>query len=393
MEEESIKMHNNIPDTASGENRSRAETLKESSLLNGLAHEPADPAPVGLGSQESALADGAGSDRHSLQKGPGRKKPSQKESNPFPYSSDNKRYHTFSYYLKNHYGTKTAKIPLNASFTCPNRDGTKGIGGCVFCSAMGSGDTILGFQDDLASQYELNLTRARQKWPVCKGMAYFQSYTNTYAPLKQLKEIYTPFYENPDVEAVCIATRADCLDWDMLEWFASWNKDTWIEIGLQSSNEATAAAMNRGHTTQDVTDAVEMIKKAGLHSCVHLINGLPGETREDMLESARYAARIHPDAVKIHMLHVIENSKLAVQYKLHPFDLLSKEEYVSIVCDQLELLPADIVIERLTGDAVKEDLIAPQWTLKKTSVVNDIDTELFRRNSWQGKKFQSSNHE
>lgn len=313
----------------------------------------------------------------------------QTKNNPFPYTSDNKRYLTFSWYLKKRYKQKCAKIPLNAGFTCPNRDGTKSVGGCTFCSAMGSGDTILGWNNDLEEQYIQNLERARQKWPDALGMAYFQSYTNTYAPLDALIEIYTPFFERDDTAAICIATRADCLEPEKLEWFSRMKKKTgkevWIELGLQSVHEKTTDRLNRAHTTKEVEEAVKNIAHAGLKSCVHLINGLPGESHEEMLETARQTAAMHPDAVKIHMLHLIKNTKLAAEYKLHPFHLLDEKEYVRIVCDQLEVLPADIIIERLTGDAVKEDLIAPEWTLKKTAVTNDIDKELFSRNSWQGK--------
>lgn len=278
-----------------------------------------------------------------------------------------------------------AKIPLNAGFTCPNRDGVKGRGGCSFCSSSGSGDTILGFDQDLQQQYKMNLERARKKWPQAGGMAYFQNYTNTYAPLDTLRKIYTPFFEDPSVEAICIATRADCLDTEMLAWFASWKKDVWIELGLQSIHESTTDRLNRNHTTQQVFDAVSMIRQAGLLCCIHIINGLPGEDDRMMMETARAVAVMHPDAVKIHMLHLLRNTRLEAEYRLHPFHLLSQEEYVNIVCSQLEILPEDIIIERITGDGIASELTAPLWTLRKTAVTNAIDTELYRRNSWQGK--------
>ena len=255
---------------------------------------------------------------------------------------------------------------------------------------MGSGDTILNFRDTLESQYEANLARARHKWPGCLGMAYFQSYTNTYAPLEVLKTVYEPFYAREDTAAVCIATRADCLDEEKIAWFAAQPKETWMEIGLQTVNEATAAAMNRAHTTEEVRTALQLCRKYGIKTCLHIINGLPGDTREDMLETDRFAAESGADAVKIHMLHVIENTALAKRYELHPFPLLSLEEYVSIVCDQLELLPAKMIIERVTGDGVAQDLIGPEWTRRKTAVANEIDKELLARNSWQSKKCSSS---
>lgn len=309
-------------------------------------------------------------------------------NNPYPYSSDNKRYQTFSWYLKHRKGKKIAKIPLDAGFTCPNRDGTKGVGGCLFCSEAGSGDTILGTGQSLQQQYALNLERARKKWPNISGMAYFQSYSNTYAPLSRLKELFTPFYEDPSVEAICIATRPDCLNEEMLEWFASFEKDTWIELGLQSIHESTTKAMNRGHSTLEVEEAVEAVRRHGLNSCIHIINGLPGETMEMMQETALAVAHWNPDAIKIHMLHIVDNSPLGKAWQLHPFDLLSQEDYVQIVCNQLEVLPPEMIIERLTGDGVDAHLLAPDWTRRKTAVTNAIDTELFARNSWQGKYYQ-----
>lgn len=313
---------------------------------------------------------------------------SQIDSNPFPYSDTNKRYHTLSYALKKEYGKKTAKIPLNAGFTCPNRDGTVDVGGCTFCSAKGSGDSILEFGSSLKKQYLANLERARRKWPDCLGIAYFQSFSNTYAPLEKLKDIYTPFYEDPDVTALAIATRSDCLDEEKIAWLASQGKETWIEIGLQTIHEQTAKAIHRGHDLQSVKDALDLCKKYHLKTCVHLMNGLPGESPEMMVESAKWVADQHPDAIKIHMLHLIEGTAMARKWKLDPFPLLSQEEYVNIVCDQLEVLPAEIIIERVTGDGMAEDLIGPEWTLKKTAVANDIDKELFARNSWQSKKYE-----
>lgn len=306
-------------------------------------------------------------------------------NNPFPYSNTNKRYHTLSYALKKQYGSKTAKIPLNAGFTCPNRDGTKGTGGCAFCSFKGSGDTILAAEKPLFEQYAANLQRARKKWPDCLGIAYFQSFSNTYASLESLKEIYTPFYENPDVKAIAIATRTDCFSEETARWLAGQNKETWLEFGLQSIHPETEQAMNFCHTPEDARNAIALCRQYGLKSCLHLINGLPGETPDMMLATARFAASLHPDAVKIHMLHVIENSRLGLSWKKEPFSLLSQDEYVQIVCDQLEVLPADIIIERVTGDGVASDLLAPEWTIKKTAVANDIDKELLRRDSWQGK--------
>ncbi len=293
-----------------------------------------------------------------------------------------------SYYLKKRYGVKCAKIPLNAGFTCPNRDGTVSTDGCTFCSVRGSGDSILAFDQDLMKQYRLNLERIHHKWPHARGIPYFQSFSNTYAPLRRLRQIYTPFLENPDIFCLCIATRADCLDEDFVRWIASYHKDIWIELGLQSASDETGRRINRGYSTEDVSRALALIRKYGLFSCVHIINSLPGETAQTMIDTARWAAREHPDAVKIHMLHLISGTRMANDYRKEPFSLLSLDEYADLVCDQLELLPPDMVIERITGDGMQADLIEPLWTLKKTCVSNRIDTRMFERNTWQGRLFQ-----
>ena len=305
--------------------------------------------------------------------------------NPFPYSDSNKRYHTFSYAMKRRYGKKLAKIPLSAGFTCPNRDGTKSTGGCRFCSSQGSGDTILASHEDLATQYELNWNRAKKKWPGCLGMAYFQSFSNTYAPLEKLREIYTPFIENPEVSAISIATRTDCFSEETAKWIAQQPKEIWMEFGLQTAFESTAKAMNLCHTLDDARNAAALCHQYSIPFCLHLIDGLPKETREMMVETAKAAALLQPDAIKIHMLHLLDNSVLGKQYLETPFALLDQDEYVSIVCDQLEVLPAHIIIERVTGDGLASDLIAPLWTMKKTITANEIDKELLRRNSWQGR--------
>lgn len=292
-----------------------------------------------------------------------------------------------SWYLKNRYGGKCAKIPLNAGFTCPNRDGTRSVSGCTFCSSKGSGDSILAFSEDLKTQYEQNLARMKKKWPQAKGIPYFQSFSNTYAPLEKLKEIYTPFLEDDDIFCLAIATRADCLSEEFLDWISGYKKDIWIELGLQTSDDWTGQQINRGYTTAEVEKALDSIARHSLFSCIHIINGLPGEDHEKMMETARWCAAHHPDAIKIHMLHLIENTRMAADYRLSPFALLSLEEYASLVCDQLEVLPAEMVIERVTGDGMKEDLIGPDWTLRKTVVSNTIDKMMQQRQSWQSKKY------
>lgn len=313
-----------------------------------------------------------------------------KPLSPFPYSDTNKRYHTYSFALKQQYGRKMAKVPLDAGFTCPNRDGTKGYGGCRFCSSQGSGDTILHSGQNLRLQYEAGLDRARQKWPDAGGIAYFQSYSNTYAPLAVLQAVLGSVSDWDDVAEVSIATRPDCLDEEKIRWLTEMNRirPVWIELGLQSAKDATMEAMNRGHGTDELTACMKQLEGTGIRTCLHIINGLPGETRDDMMDTARMVAHLKPDAVKIHMLHVISDSPLGQDYLQSPFPLLSMEDYVDIVCDQLEILPPEVIVERVTGDGVTDNLLAPAWTAKKRVTMNAVDRELVRRDSWQGKKYK-----
>ena len=225
----------------------------------------------------------------------------------------------------------------------------------------------------------------QNKWPDCIGFAYFQSYSNTYAPLPILKKIYDPFFKNPDICGVAIATRADCLNDEIIDYLNSQNKEVWLELGLQSVHEGTMEKCNRKHSTQIVFDWIDKLKSTNIKTCVHIINGLPNETKSDMLETVKQISKHNPDAIKIHMLHLIEGTQMAKEYEEHPFHILTLEEYVDIVVDQLELLPKEMIIERLTGDGIAKDLIEPKWTIKKTIVTNEIDKLMVKRNTWQGK--------
>jgi uncharacterized protein len=310
--------------------------------------------------------------------------------NPFPYSHDNKRYYTWNHYLKSTYDSKVFKVPLDAGFSCPHRN-SEGIGGCTFCSIAGSGDYAGNRKDTLKQQYDEGFAMMARKWPSAKGIAYFQAYTNTYAPLSKLKEIYDPFFDDHPCLAVSIATRADCLDENIIAYLKEKSKikPLYLEIGVQTIFDFTAKRVNRRENIVDIEKKLDMLKSAGIDVVIHIINGLPGETADMMLETARWVAKISPFAIKIHMLHIIKDTVLAQQFEHHPFPILSKEEYVDIVVRQLEVLPPTTVIQRLTGDAVKEDLIEPTWTLKKVSVLNDIDKAMVRSDTWQGKKYES----
>lgn len=309
--------------------------------------------------------------------------------NPFPYSNDNKRYYTWNHYLKLTFGTKVFKVPLDAGFSCPHRD-IHGTGGCTFCSAAGSGDYAGNRSETLKQQYIEGYAMMARKWPGAKGIAYFQAYTNTYAPLSHLKAIYDPFFNDHPCIAVAIATRADCLDDDIIEYLKEKNrlKPLFLEIGVQTIHEVTARRVNRQEYIEDIEKKLNMLRSAGLNVILHIINGLPDETADMMLDTVRWVAKMAPFAVKIHMLHIIKDTVMANQFDTNPFNILTKEAYVDIVVRQLEILPPTTVIARLTGDAVKEDLIEPMWTLKKVSVLNDIDKEMVRRDTWQGKSYE-----
>lgn len=303
----------------------------------------------------------------------------------FKYSLDNKRYHTLNYYFKNKYGKKTFKVSLNGNFSCPNKINGKG---CIFCSRLGSGDFAGNKEKDLITQFNEIKKIMERKWPNSYYIGYFQANTNTYAPLEELKEKYETILSLPNVVGLNIATRSDAISDACYDYLEELNKktDLIVELGLQSIHEKTLKFINRGHDLQNFEEAVKELQKRKIKVVVHIINGLPGETKEDMLETVKYLNKLKIDGIKIHMLHIIEDTDLADYYKEHPFHILTKEEYIDIVIDQLELLDPKIVIHRITGDPKKEDLIEPTWLLKKFCVLNDIDKEMVRRNTYQGIK-------
>jgi len=306
--------------------------------------------------------------------------------NPFPYSLDNKRYHTFNYFLKNRYHAKVAKVALNADFTCPNRDGTKGVGGCTFCSAKGSGDYAGDVNESLLVQFEKGTKVMTRKWPEAKFIVYFQAYTNTYAPVDKLKERFEPFVGMDHVVGIAIATRADCITEEIATYLADLNTrtDVYIELGLQTIHDVTAEHVNRGHDYQTFKDGVALLRQYGLDVCVHIINGLPYETREMMIETAKAVGQLDIQAIKIHSLYIINHTIMAKEYFDTHFPVMSREEYIELVVEQLRYLPANLVIERLTGDAVAEELIAPVWSCNKTTILNDIDKRMAKLDIIQG---------
>ena len=306
----------------------------------------------------------------------------------FKYSDSNKRYHTLDYFYKHKFGSKIAKISLNAGFTCPNKDGTKGVGGCIYCSKLGSGDFGGMPNKTLTEQFFDVKDIMDKKWPNTHYIGYFQANTNTYAPVSILKEKYEEILKIPEVVGLNIATRADSITDECLNYLEELNKKTFlnIELGLQTIHESTNKLINRGETLDEFTTMVNKLRSRGINVIVHIINGLPYETKEMMLETVKYVNKIDIQGIKIHMLHIIKDTKLAELYNKEHFHVLTREEYVDIVCDELELLKPEIVINRVTGDPNPQDLIEPTWLIKKFGVLNEIDKEMVKRNTYQGIK-------
>ncbi len=310
-------------------------------------------------------------------------------TNPFPYTLDNKRYHTQNYELRKIFGEKVCKISLDGGFTCPNLDGSKGVGGCTYCSGRGSGDFTQSALLPIEEQWRIQQETMYRKWPGSGCIAYFQAHTNTYAPLPRLKELYETALAQPGCVGLDIATRADCLSEEVCDYLAQLNQRCWllVELGLQSTFDDTGEKINRCHSYAEFLEGYQRLKQRGIRVCIHLINGLPGEDHQRMVENVRRISHLGMYAVKLHLLYILKGTQMAREYQQGKVKMLTREEYVSIVCDQLELLPPQTVIHRLTGDGKKEDLIGPLWSLKKFCVLNEIDKELVRRNSWQGKYY------
>ncbi len=301
----------------------------------------------------------------------------------FKYTLDNKRYHTLNYYNKTKYGCKVFKVSLNAGFSCPNK---KNSTGCIYCyNGSGENDGM-----DLISQFNKVRDNNLKKWPNAKYIGYFQAGTNTYADVKTLKSKYEPILKLDNVIGLNIATRCDALDEDVLDYLEDLNNrtDLIVELGLQTIHEDTSKLINRGHTLEQFESAVLELRKRNIDVVVHIINGLPFETKEMMLDTVRYLNKLDIQGIKIHMLFILKDTPILNLYNTTHFHVLSKEEYIDIVIDQLELLRPEIVIHRITGDPIKELLIEPSWLLKKFSVLDDIDKEMVRRDSYQGKRIQ-----
>ncbi len=298
----------------------------------------------------------------------------------------NKRYNSLTEYYDKKYGSKVAKISLNANFSCPNKDGTKGYGGCTYCTKLGSGDFAGDKEKTLKEQFEEIKKIMLQKWPNAQYIPYVQADSNTYAPLDKLKEIYEEIAKFDDIVSISIATRCDCLEDDKIEYLKELNKriPIQIELGLQTIHENTAKLINRGHDLEEFRTAVKKLRDANIEVVVHIINGLPGETKEMMIETAKYLNTLDIQGVKIHSLLILKGTKMGTDYMNNPFHILSLEEYVDIVVEQIRNLDPNIVIHRLAADGKVLDLIEPKWTIKKLVVMNEIDKALRKLNAHQG---------
>ena len=300
----------------------------------------------------------------------------------FKNTCDNKRYYTFNYYLRNKFNNKVIKIPIDTSFGCPNKEK------CIYCSQY-SKSNIINSNDDLLNQFKNNVATLENKWPNSLYIVYFQAGTNTFCSVETLKSMIEPFLKIKKVVGISISTRPDSISNDMLKYLSDLNKRTFltIELGLQSSNDNTLKYIKRGHDSNTFKNTVTRLHQENIFTVAHIINGLPYENINDMLETIKFLNKIKIDGLKIHMLFIAKNTEIAKIYEKEQFKILTKNEYIDIVIKQLEILNENVVIERITGDPIKEELITPQWLLKKFVILNDIDKEMKKRDTWQGKNF------
>lgn len=304
----------------------------------------------------------------------------------FSYTLDNKRYHTLNYFYKNKFGCKVFKVSLNGGFSCPNLDGMVGYGGCIYCSKTGSGEFGGDINKSLTEQfYEMKKVVNKKNIP-CKYIGYFQARTNTYAPVFELKRKYEEVLALPDVIGLNIATRCDAISDECLEYLSELNKRTFltIELGLQTINQNTSKLINRCHSLEQFDLMVKKLRDRHINVVVHIINGLPFETEEMMLDTVRHINTLDIQGIKIHMLHIIKDTGMYNYYLKERFHILSKNEYIDIVIKQLEILNPKIVVNRITSDPDKDTLFEPSWLVEKCQLLNDIDKEMKKRDTYQG---------
>ena len=297
-----------------------------------------------------------------------------------------KRYHTLNYHLRARFGEKVMKISLDGGFSCPNRDGTISREGCIFCSERGSGDFAGSRRLTITNQFDQVRDQMSEKWTKGKYIAYFQAFTNTYDTVESLKRKYDEAVEQPGVVGLAIATRPDCLDEEVVKLIAEYAKDyyVWVELGLQTASDQTADLINRGYQTKAYEDAMMLLKQYNIDVVTHIIFGLPGETKQDMLSTVGFVRDQGSQGVKFHLLHLIKNTPMEQLYNEGGLQFMSKDDYIDVICEAVGLLDPDMVVHRLTGDAPRELLIGPLWSLNKWEILNTIDSELERRNITQG---------
>ena len=304
------------------------------------------------------------------------------------FNNTDKRYNRFSDYLRNLYGVKVYKVTLDAGFTCPNRDGTISDEGCIFCDGGGSFSQLYPNNISIKEQLDLGIELSQRKYKAKKFLAYFQAYTNTYKPVNELKNIYDQALSHDDVVGMNIGTRPDCVDDEKLDLIGDYTKKhyVWLEYGIQSIHEKSLKFINRGHSYETFEHAVKETKKRNINVCAHVILGLPNETHADMMETAKVLGDLGIDGVKIHLLCVLNNTRLVKLYYQGKIPMMEEDEYVETACDFLEMIPKNVTIHRLAGNGLKPNMLAPGWLSKKFVVLNKIDKLLEERNSYQGIK-------
>lgn len=301
-----------------------------------------------------------------------------------------KRYHSLNYFLRNKFDEKVFKISLDGGFSCPNRDGTISIGGCLFCSESGSGDYAGNRILSIGKQFCDIKEMMNKKWKEGKYIAYFQAFTNTYAPVEELRRKYDEAIKQEGVVALAIATRPDCLGDDVLDLLEEINKDVyvWVELGLQTVSDETARKINRGYKLEVYEDAIRRLKERNIDFVTHCIFGLPGETKEDMLKSVDYIAHSGSKGIKFHLLHLMKNTPMVKLYERGELEFVSQDDYIDLICKSIAMIPEDMIVHRLTGDAPRDLLIGPIWSLKKWEILNAIDKALIDNEIYQGKEFR-----
>ncbi|EHV5260602.1 TIGR01212 family radical SAM protein [Staphylococcus pseudintermedius] len=312
----------------------------------------------------------------------------------FPYAFEKKRYHTLNYHLKNKFGQKIFKVALDGGFDCPNRDGTVAHGGCTFCSAEGSGDFAGNRADAIEVQFKEIKNKMHEKWHEGQYIAYFQAFTNTHAPVAVLREKFEAALKEPGVVGLSIGTRPDCLPDDVVDYLAELNERTylWVELGLQTIHQETSDLINRAHDMDCYYEGVAKLRRHNIKVCSHIINGLPGEDYDMMIETAKAVAQMDVQGIKIHLLHLLKGTPMMKQYDKGLLEFMTKEQYIQLVCDQLEQLPPEMIVHRITGDGPIDLMVGPMWSVNKWEVLNEIDAELERRGTVQGASYSSQVH-